>query len=167
MLTDEQWQLVKPLLPPSPPSGRRGRPPLDQRMVLDAILIKLSRRIPWRKLHSLGFSYQVCYLHFRLWRDTGIMRKILLALLKDLEERGPFNLVEAERTGMVKVMKSNGRMVPYLNTSSARTWQTETALLFAQYAACLAELKQNGTLAPDPIVAAFNPHYRKKKVAEK
>jgi len=32
-LTDEQWRLIEPILPPPSPSGR-GRPPLDRRAVL-------------------------------------------------------------------------------------------------------------------------------------
>src|SRR5688500_10134491 len=35
-LTDEQWALVRPLLPPQ--SGEIGRPPLDHRRVLGGIL---------------------------------------------------------------------------------------------------------------------------------
>ena len=40
-LTDEQWAKIEPLIPPPESAAGRGRPPIDERLVLDAILRKL------------------------------------------------------------------------------------------------------------------------------
>jgi hypothetical protein len=45
-LTDEQWRLIEPILPPPSPSDR-GRPPLDRRAVLNGILWKFRTDYPW------------------------------------------------------------------------------------------------------------------------
>jgi len=34
-LTDEQWAKIKPLIPPPQSAATRGRPPIDERLVLD------------------------------------------------------------------------------------------------------------------------------------
>ena len=40
-LTDEQWAKIESLIPPPESAATRGRPPIDERLVLDAILWKL------------------------------------------------------------------------------------------------------------------------------
>ena len=45
-LTDEQWRLIEPILPPPSPADR-GRPPIDRRAVLDGILWKIRTDNPW------------------------------------------------------------------------------------------------------------------------
>jgi transposase len=48
-VSDEQWEILRKLLPPA---SRRGRPPLDRRWVLNAILYVLWTGCPWRALPS-------------------------------------------------------------------------------------------------------------------
>jgi transposase len=59
-LTDEQWRLIEPILPPPSPSDR-GRPPLDRRAVLDGILWKFRTDNPWYDMPPDYPSYQTCY----------------------------------------------------------------------------------------------------------
>jgi transposase len=47
-LTDAQWQRLQPLLPPQKP--RVGRPALDHRTIVNAILWILRTGSPWRDL---------------------------------------------------------------------------------------------------------------------
>lgn len=49
-LTDEQWQILRPLFPPPPPAGSPGCPPADPRAVLEGILWKLITSSPWHQL---------------------------------------------------------------------------------------------------------------------
>src|SRR5687768_11506782 len=46
-LTDREWASLRPLLPPSP---RTGRPPKDHRLVLDGLLWLAKTGAPWRDL---------------------------------------------------------------------------------------------------------------------
>jgi transposase len=63
-VTDAQWVLLQPLLPrPS----RRGRPPTDRRLVIDAILYIVKGGIPWRLL-PVGFPpWKTVHSIFRKW----------------------------------------------------------------------------------------------------
>jgi transposase len=41
LVSDELWQLVEPLLPARPPRPKGGRPPVDDRKVLEGIVFVL------------------------------------------------------------------------------------------------------------------------------
>ncbi len=67
-LTDQQWRLIYPLITDhnlhqvSRSLEVGGRPPIDPRPVLDAILWKLRNNVPWSDLPDRYPSYQTCYL---------------------------------------------------------------------------------------------------------
>ncbi len=47
-LTDEQWDLIEPLVPVS--RAKTGRPPRDRRTLLNAMFWTLLTGAPWRDL---------------------------------------------------------------------------------------------------------------------
>ena len=155
-LSDEQWLLVQSLLPPSPPAGRRGRPSIDQRQILNGILCKLASRCSWRKLPASYPSPRVCYLYFRRWMQAGLLKKVISALMKDVETRGQFNVKEAVKTGIVKFVEKEDCVVIYLLSHFSSAWQVQTALLYYQYIACCLERKQGiRNFQPDPLEDIF------------
>jgi len=72
-LTDEQWELVKRLLPTP---SRRGRRPLDRREVLSAIFYVNRTGCQWRALPSDFPQWESVYTVFWRWRRDGIWQKI-------------------------------------------------------------------------------------------
>jgi transposase len=129
-LTDEQWRLVQPLLPAALPEAprRRGRPPGDPRRTLDAILLKLAGGddFTWRRLPS----WQTAYHAYRRWKQDGSLRKVLVALRRDLCTRGRFDFRDALDAGQVLLVYAFPGFGVYLPPSMPLTWQLETALLF-------------------------------------
>ena len=63
-LTAAQWAYVQPMLPQP---RKRGRPPTDRRVVLNAILYVLKGGIPWRLLPAGFPPWQTVYHVFRAW----------------------------------------------------------------------------------------------------
>jgi putative transposase len=63
-LTEAQWAFVQPMLPRP---YRRGRPPTDRRVILNAILYVLKGGIPWRLLPKTFPPWQTVYHVFRAW----------------------------------------------------------------------------------------------------
>lgn len=72
-LSDGQWQLVKDLFPAI---SRVGRPPLDRRWVLDAILYVVRTGCQWRLLPADFPCWQSVYTVFRRWRISGVWDRI-------------------------------------------------------------------------------------------
>jgi transposase len=70
-LTDEQWDLLEPLIP-QPPRRKdgRGRPWRDPRDVLNGILWILRTGAPWKDLPERYPPYQTCHRRFQV-TDEG------------------------------------------------------------------------------------------------
>ncbi len=72
-LTDEQWELLCPLLPAAKPGGRPRT--TDIREVMNAILYLLRTGCPWRHLpHDLP-RWGTVWAYFRAWRDDGTLER--------------------------------------------------------------------------------------------
>ncbi len=77
-LTDAQWQLLAPLLPPAKPGGRPRS--VDLREVVNAMLYLLRTGCPWRSLpHDLP-PWGTVWAYFRRWRDDGTLERLHDAL---------------------------------------------------------------------------------------
>jgi len=87
-LTDTQWHLVGPLLPPPTwQRGGRGRPPCDRRRVVNGIVYMTKAGCPWRMLpHEYG-PWQSVYGYFRQWRRQGIWSSVLDTLTRKERQR--------------------------------------------------------------------------------
>ncbi len=85
-LTDEQWALIEPLVPPS--RARTGRPPRDRRTLLNGIFWILHTGAPWRDLPERFGPWQTVYHHFAKWRREGVFAEIIEALQIKLDQRG-------------------------------------------------------------------------------
>ncbi len=86
-LTDEQWAIVKPLLPEQPLRSRGGRPRVNNRRVLNGIPWVMRTEAPWNTLPKSYPSRQVCRRRFNEWTGAGILVEILRVLEEDLEYR--------------------------------------------------------------------------------
>ena len=85
-LTDAQWELIQPLLPPQRP--RTGRPALDHRLIVNAILWLTRTGAPWRDLPERYGSWKTVYSRFRRWSEQGIWNQVFEALLEEAQRRG-------------------------------------------------------------------------------
>jgi putative transposase len=73
-LTDEEWQLLGPLLPPEKAGGRPRKYPM--REVLNGIQYVLRGGCAWRLMpHDLP-HWQTAYQTFRAWRQDGTWVRI-------------------------------------------------------------------------------------------
>lgn len=75
-LTDSQWKKIEFFFP----ARRRGRPPLNPRVVLNGILWILRSGARWRDLPSRYGNWNSVYHKFRQWIRVGLFEKILRAL---------------------------------------------------------------------------------------
>jgi transposase len=80
-LTDEEWQRVAPLLPELHPRAEtRGRPLINTRAVLNAVLWVVFSGASWATLPRKYPSYQTCHRRFKIWHETGVFDQVLQRL---------------------------------------------------------------------------------------
>ena len=85
-LTDEQWELLKPLIRHK--VARTGRPPKEPRLMLNGLFWILGTGAPWRDLPERFGPWQTVYDHFRNWRSSGVFANIIEALQIKLDGKG-------------------------------------------------------------------------------
>ena len=84
-LTDEQWELIKDLLPGK--AGDPGRTAADNRLFVDAVLYVLKTGIPWEDLPARFGKPNTVWKRYDRWCANDVWQEIVRALSDpDLEE---------------------------------------------------------------------------------
>jgi len=73
-LTDEQWAVLKPLIPGCKHGGRERT--VDIRRVINAIYYRDRSGCQWRMLPKDYPPWQTVYYYFAQWRDNGTWERI-------------------------------------------------------------------------------------------
>jgi transposase len=94
-LTDEQWELVEPILRPARRTDNRGRPWHDTRMVLHGVLWILGSGAQWSEMPDKYPPYQTCHRRFQQWVREGKLVEALRVLALHLRRKGKLDLDEA------------------------------------------------------------------------
>lgn len=86
LLSDVQWSLIDSMLPR--PTGRKGRPFSDARMMLEGIIYRYRCGIAWRDLPEVFGPWQTVWTwHHRMATD-GTWDRVLAALTAQADAAG-------------------------------------------------------------------------------
>lgn len=88
-LTDDEWQLLEPLLSPRQDPHKAGRHRRDAREVFSAIIWVLDTENSWRSLPQSFPPWPTCYRWYVRWEQDGTLaraRKKLRRLRKEQKE---------------------------------------------------------------------------------
>jgi putative transposase len=77
-LTDEQWEVIRPLLPQAKPGGRPRK--VDMREVMNTLLYQERTGCQWDLLPHDLLPKSTVWDYFKAWRDDGTWQEILDAL---------------------------------------------------------------------------------------
>ena len=127
-----------------------------QRRVLDGILWKMTTRCPWEDIPARYGSWQSCVHYYRCWKKERRLRRIVQALLKDVRQRGGFDIEQACRIGFVQLIQHGRRWQVYFPATFPVTWQLSTSLLFYQQLAIKFEEKSGFSHRTEPLHELFN-----------
>ena len=74
-LTDPEWLLLEPVLPSG--VGRRGRPWVNHRQVVNGVIWRTRTGCPWRDLPEAFGSWKTVYNRHRRWSADGTWQRVL------------------------------------------------------------------------------------------
>ena len=80
-LADEQWARIEPLIIHS----HKGRPPKDDRVMINAMLWMARSGAGWEDLPERYGPWKSVYSRFCKWRDDGTFQRIFQALGEDAD----------------------------------------------------------------------------------
>jgi transposase len=126
-LSDREWALIEPLLPPARSGGPKGgRPPAPRRDVVDAICYLVRTGCSWRQLPGDFPPWRTVYGYFAAWKADGTLARLHDSLrdqIRAVEQRAAeptagivdaqvvrgADTVGAENRGYDAAKKTNGR----------------------------------------------------------
>ena len=110
-LSDAQWAVLAPLIPPPTTRTTRGRPRRSDREVLEGILWVLRTGAQWAALPKGEYPPKTtCHDRFQEWVERQVFLTILTALSELSEEYALLDLREAFIDGTFSAAKKGARM---------------------------------------------------------
>ncbi|BAU62689.1 putative transposase (plasmid) [Stanieria sp. NIES-3757] len=92
-LSDEEWEILEPLLVKILPTKKQTRPAnWTRREILDGILYQLKNGCNWADLPKDLPPYSTVYWHYKQWRKVGVFEKLMNALHEQVRQQVKKNL---------------------------------------------------------------------------
>ena len=85
---DELWALIEPILAELDPPAATGRPRVDPRGVLDAVIFRLRSGCQWNWLPREYPDDSSVHRTFQRWREKGVLDRIWATVQEACEELG-------------------------------------------------------------------------------
>jgi putative transposase len=77
-LSDAEWAVIEPLIPPAKPGGHPRR--VDMRQILNAVFYQQRTGCQWRSLPREYPPWPTVWTYFRQWRNNGTWETLHTAL---------------------------------------------------------------------------------------
>jgi len=88
-LSDEQWEFIKPHIPPQPVLGRKRA---DDRKTINGILYVLNTGCRWHDMPRRYEAYQTAWRRLKRWSKEGVWNRILAAAQERAYKVGQIDL---------------------------------------------------------------------------
>jgi putative transposase len=85
---DDLWEKIESIFDEYDPPKRTGRPRVDQRAVLDAVIFRLRTGCQWNRLPKEFPDDSTVHRALQRWVDLGVLDQIWAALIEGCEELG-------------------------------------------------------------------------------
>lgn len=79
-LSEAEWRVLRQLLPLEPGKRGAGRPPTNNREVINGILWRLRAGAPWRDLPERYGNWNSVFRRFRRWSASGVWEAVSTGL---------------------------------------------------------------------------------------
>jgi putative transposase len=86
--SDELWSKVEAVLAELDPPAATGRPRVDQRRALDAVIYRMRTGCQWNQLPGEYPDDSSVHRAFQRWVKLGVLPRVWAVLVEDCEELG-------------------------------------------------------------------------------
>jgi len=118
-LTDQQWALMQPLLPPP---ARTGRPRANDRQTIEGILYILITGCRWQDLPRVYGAPSTVWRRLKGWGEAGVWKRIWRAALARLDQHGKLDWSLAFLDGSFAPAKKGGDKVGLTKKGKGTKW---------------------------------------------
>lgn len=105
-LTEAEWRLLKDLLPPE--RGRKNRPALDNRSIVNGILWRIRTGTPWRDVPEKYGKWMTVYQRFRRWSRAGIWETVATTLAQAMADHSRHSIDSTTVRGHISAAGAKG-----------------------------------------------------------
>jgi transposase len=92
-LTDGEWELIGPLLPPE--RGRGCRPAQDNRIYFEGMMWMARTGAQWRRLPDEYGKWNSVFRRYRRWVETGVFDAMLESLAEMVERDATADMIDS------------------------------------------------------------------------
>jgi transposase len=105
-LSEAEWRLLKGLLPAE--RGRKSRPALDNRMIVNGILWRIRTGAPWRDVPEKYGKWMTVYQRFRRWSAAGVWEVVASTLAQAMADNSRHSVDSTTVRGHVSAAGAKG-----------------------------------------------------------
>jgi transposase len=113
-LTEAEWRVLKALLPIEPENRGRGRPPEQNRSIINGILWRLRCGAPWRDVPPKYGSWNTIYRRFRRWSEAGVWETGAVTLAEIMADTGHYSIDSTTVRAHVSAAGGKGGLIDAL-----------------------------------------------------
>jgi transposase len=108
-LSEAEWRLLKDLLPPE--RGRKNRPALDNRPIVNGILWRIRTGAPWRDVPEKYGKWMTVYQRFRRWSRAGIWETVATTLAQAMADHSRHSIDSTTVRAHISAAGAKGGLV--------------------------------------------------------
>jgi transposase len=109
-LTEAEWRVLKGLLPIDAANRGAGRPPEENRSIINGILWRLRCGTPWRDVPPKYGNWNTIYRRFRRWSEAGVWEAVSVTLAEIMADSGHYSIDSTTVRAHVSAAGGEGRL---------------------------------------------------------
>jgi transposase len=113
-LSEAEWRVLRGLLPIDAANRGPGRPPEENRSIINGILWRLRCGTPWRDVPAKYGNWNTIYRRFRRWSEAGVWEAVSVTLAEIMADSGHYSIDSTTVRAHVSAAGGKGGLIDAL-----------------------------------------------------